>query len=1208
MRMSGGECAGGGTFFNGKRRLAHLAGKSASPWRISSFFPAHFRSLPAALRRRLWVWAVLGWALAGGMPVLRSEPAMRSFDLPAGDAGETLRRFGQQAQREILFPAEAVAGVKTHAVAGEHTPRAALDRLLAHTGLSVVEDARSGALMIYRAVVAPPPGAAPAPQKTETTTTEPRQTMNRRTPLAVLGALLGIGSAPAQTPPAAPADPTKETPIVLSEFRVDTTKDRGYLATNATTGTRLNMSIKEIPLPVEVITREFIDDIGAVDVKESLRYSAGIVQETVTAGNNFTFSPSGSGNANSVNRDSVQINIRGFNTRSFLRNGFRQDTVTDVVNIDRQEVARGPQALLYGVAALGGIVNITPKYPRNTPRSTARIGFGSDDFYRFEAYNTGPILKGGERSLNYGIGVVYQTLSSRDDYDDRSRFLVTPAFDFRPFKNTNVFVDIEYGKFRSEGTGFKDVNDANAGNVINRFGLRVAENVNEFNEGAGVARNRFGRDRHFRLSGGDTFSEDDYFTGTVEITQRILPGLTAILGANYTDVLTKRRTIDSQGVVTANTASPAVAPTGLGVWTSVGPNPTNPSQTYWKTINYQWSRGVTHKFIRQVRAELTYEFSLLGNKQVLLLGRQEQTINQTDTQTAQVSGNVAGSTNRSFIAFGDLNGIRYRGEQTRVFREVPFWEWNTGHYATYQGKWFRNRLTTIGGVRWNRYMVRTFNNTFVKADPTQPDSNVANWVKPAAPDANSLNSPRGAVPVVNGYRFGGKVQRDTSPTAGASVALTPDISLYAVSAGGIFPNTGQRDGAGSPFEAEKTKSKEIGFKFDIWKDSRGRSRVSATVAGFEIERKNAIYNLFWAPQPRSNNQATLRAGFSGNTQVSGTGPGAYSVTNSGYTTFQTDRPVTYLVSTSYVAPADLNNPRVTGAPQQGGFILVDYASLGSAAADPLRRALDAAANDLNNFTALQTISVGTGAAGFNANNAYMNRNSDTSYNDQTRGIDLQLYLNLTDNLSAVVTYQYLTQWVTGGFRVVDQPKSTEYDSWWNYMGVPLETRRANLDEASYDFSGQTQGRRTLDNPRNQLSVWTKYDVAAGPLKGLDIGLGAQFNGERQSQVLLTNGARTTEGVENVRFKPKFKADYKLNLGLGYRANLGDRRWNFRLNVNNLLNEQKKVATGESTLYILPATGALVSSSTAGARKITVPERAVRYYDPISFRFTASTSF
>ena len=57
----------------------------------------------------------------------------------------------------------------------------------------------------------------------------------------------------AQTAPA-PAV-RDDQPIVLSEFRVDTSKDRGYVATNATTGTRLNMPIKDIPLPVEVITR-----------------------------------------------------------------------------------------------------------------------------------------------------------------------------------------------------------------------------------------------------------------------------------------------------------------------------------------------------------------------------------------------------------------------------------------------------------------------------------------------------------------------------------------------------------------------------------------------------------------------------------------------------------------------------------------------------------------------------------------------------------------------------------------------------------------------------------------------------------------------------------------------------------------------------------------------------------------------------------------
>jgi hypothetical protein len=34
----------------------------------------------------------------------------------------------------------------------------------------------------------------------------------------------------------------------------------------------------------------------------------------------------------------------------------------------------------------------------------------------------------------------------------------------------------------------------------------------------------------------------------------------------------------------------------------------------------------------------------------------------------------------------------------------------------------------------------------------------------------------------------------------------------------------------------------------------------------------------------------------------------------------------------------------------------------------------------------------------------------------------------------------------------------------------------------------------------------------------------------------------------------------------------------------------------------------VASTTAGAQKITVPERVVRYFDPISFRLSIGTSF
>jgi len=1158
-----------------------------------------WRCLPRLLTLAAGLWATLPAALA--------EEAARDFDLPAGEAADTLKRFGRQAGREILFPA-AVGEVRTPPLRGNWPPRVALDRLLTGTGLTAAEDAGSGALIVYRAAptgAAEPPGSANPPAKPAS----PSPVMNRRSPLTLLGSLFAAALAPAQPAPAAP--PAGDQPLVLSAFRVDTSRDRGYVATNSTTGTRLNLEIKAIPLPIEVITREFIDDIGAVDIKEALEYSAGIIQDQVATSNNFLFSPSGTGAAGSLSRDSTTVNIRGLNTRSFLRNGFRQDTVTDVINVDRLEVARGPQSLLYGVASLGGVVALTPKYPRGNRQTDFRLGLGSNDFRRVELYHTAPLWKGAGdgRSLSFGVGAVAQELSSRSDFDDRRRLLVTPAVEFRPFRDTTLFVDIEYGRFTSKGTGFQDLADSNAGNVRQAgTGLLLAENLNEWNETRLVARDVFGRDRLYRWSGPDTYGRDDYFNGTIEVTQRLTPGLTLVLGANYSDRLNERRGV-SGAVLRTTTASAAAAPVSPGRWTAVGADPVNPAQTQWKTIGYGWSLAGTHKYIRQARADLSYEFTLWGQRQGLLLGRTDQTVQQSDRANTQVTSNTAGSPTQGFLPFAAPEHIRYAGEQFRPFRDSVFSEWDTGHYAVYQGRWWRDRITTIGGWRNERYLVRSYFTSFVKRDPAQPDTNLDNWTLPGTPDPASLVNAAGQARIINGYRFGAVPQRDDTFTLGLNVAVTRDVNLYGVSAGGLFPNTGQRDGAANPFKPERTQSRELGAKLDLWRDRAGRARVSATIAYFEVDRQNAIYNFAFAPQPRSNDQPTLRTGFTGNTRASGSGPAAYTVHNSGYTTFQTNQPVTYLLPVSYVAAADLSHPRVTGAPQQGGFLLVDYASLGSAANDPLRRALEAAAGDPATNTALQGASVGTGATALNANNAYaLNRNSDVAYDDRSKGVDAQLYLNFTENLSTVITYTHLVQAVTGGFEIVDQPASTEYDSWWRYLRYSTEDARAvALDEAKATVTKVGAiGRRTSDVPRNVWAVWNNYKFTTGTLRGFEASLGVTFNGPRQGEQVIDNGLRDRSNDENRRYRPQIPLEYKVNAALAYRGDLFGRRWNVRLNLTNLLDEQKMVSTNTTTLFLNPATGALVPSATPGAQRVSVPNRAVRYFEPRSFRLSLST--
>jgi len=89
---------------------------------------------------------VLAAFLALALAAVAQNAAPKNFNVPAGDAAAALKTFSQQAGVEVLFPTDAALGVRTNAVSGSLTPRAALERLVAGTGFEVVQDEKTGAL------------------------------------------------------------------------------------------------------------------------------------------------------------------------------------------------------------------------------------------------------------------------------------------------------------------------------------------------------------------------------------------------------------------------------------------------------------------------------------------------------------------------------------------------------------------------------------------------------------------------------------------------------------------------------------------------------------------------------------------------------------------------------------------------------------------------------------------------------------------------------------------------------------------------------------------------------------------------------------------------------------------------------------------------------------------------------------------------------
>src|SRR6476661_7115497 len=90
----------------------------------------------------------------------------------------------------------------------------------------------------------------------------------------VLCAHFAFGQTPVR--PGEPASvETGEPSVVLSPFVVSGERDTGYAATDSLAGTRLRTSLKDIAASVSVVTKDFLDDVGATGTAELLLYTTG---------------------------------------------------------------------------------------------------------------------------------------------------------------------------------------------------------------------------------------------------------------------------------------------------------------------------------------------------------------------------------------------------------------------------------------------------------------------------------------------------------------------------------------------------------------------------------------------------------------------------------------------------------------------------------------------------------------------------------------------------------------------------------------------------------------------------------------------------------------------------------------------------------------------------------------------------------------------
>jgi len=233
------------------------------------------------------------------------------------------------------------------------------------------------------------------------------------------------------TPGATPEVPT-EVPQVEEEIEIVVTGEQepeaGYRVPNATSATRTDTPIRDIPQSIQVVPQQVLEDQQVQRVEDALENVSG-VQQTVSSLNVAT-----------------SFLIRGFETTNIYRDGLRDPTNfssgSELANIDRIEVLKGPAAVLYGQGELGGLVNFVTKQPLPDPFYSVEGTVGNFNLYGGAIDLTGPLND--SRTLLYRLNVSGQRSDTFIDFSEIERYQFAPVLTWQIGKNTALTFEADY--------------------------------------------------------------------------------------------------------------------------------------------------------------------------------------------------------------------------------------------------------------------------------------------------------------------------------------------------------------------------------------------------------------------------------------------------------------------------------------------------------------------------------------------------------------------------------------------------------------------------------------------------------------------------------------------------------------------------------------------------------------------------------------------
>lgn len=249
-----------------------------------------------------------------------------------------------------------------------------------------------------------------------------------------LGALLPLGLALSTMTMA--ADPVSKTQATgskdqaLPTVKVKATREKtpnvtkGYVAKSNSTAVKTDTALIDLPQSITVVTQELIKDQNMQSIADTTRYVPGVG------------TAQGEGN-----RDNPIFRGNSSNADMYV-DGIRDDVqyFRDLYNIERVDVLKGPNAMVFGRGGSGGLINRASKQANWSNAREMNFQIGSFDKYRL----TGDFDQAVNDNVAVRLTSMWENSRSYRDGFDAGRWGVNPTVTWLPSDQTKVSLGYEH--------------------------------------------------------------------------------------------------------------------------------------------------------------------------------------------------------------------------------------------------------------------------------------------------------------------------------------------------------------------------------------------------------------------------------------------------------------------------------------------------------------------------------------------------------------------------------------------------------------------------------------------------------------------------------------------------------------------------------------------------------------------------------------------